>query len=268
MPYIKTPRLNFYYERAGKGPRVLFLSGVCGDLRNKPNVLDSVLAEHFEVLAFDQRGTGRTDKPEEPYTLLDYAEDAVALMDALEWPSARVMGVSFGGMVAQELAIRYPDRVNALALCCTTAGGEGGSSYPLHELIGMEPELRARKMMAIGDMRRNEDWQAANPKETAELLEMSANSASPFLQEPGGQASYERQLWARSQHNTYDRLGKIQAPTLVCAGRYDAQAKIEAVRNLQQAIAGAELQQFEGGHAFLAQDPKAYEAIKAFFTGP
>ncbi len=126
MPYIKTSRLNFYYERAGKGPRLLFLSGVCGDLRNKPNVLDSILTEHFEVLAFDQRGTGRTDKPEEPYTLVDYAEDAVALMDALEWPSARVMGVAFGVRAGA-----YAIRNLSTPWCCTQKG-----EVPIRCMIG------------------------------------------------------------------------------------------------------------------------------------
>ena len=90
--------------------------------------------QHFDVAAHDQRGLGRTSIPPGPYTMADYAADACALLDHLEWTSCRVIGVSFGGMVAQELAVTVPDRVERLALCCTSPGGAGGASYPLHEL--------------------------------------------------------------------------------------------------------------------------------------
>jgi 3-oxoadipate enol-lactonase len=139
MPYTSTLDIRIHYQRQGKGCAVLFIGGVGGDLRSKPNVFDSHLAESFDILCFDQRGTGLTDKPDVTYTMAQYAQDAEAVMDAVGWDSAHVVGVSFGGMVAQELVLKSPQRVQSLVLCCSTAGGAVGSSYPIHELSSLSP---------------------------------------------------------------------------------------------------------------------------------
>ncbi len=264
MPFIKTTDINIHYQQRGTGCPVVFLGGVGGDLRSPSTVFDSYLADKFEILAFDQRGTGLTDKPDEPYTMAQYAQDATAVMDAVNREGAHVIGVSFGGMVAQELAIRYPQRVRSLVLCCTAAGGAGGSSYPIHELSGLSPAERSRKMLAIGDDRFNETWQAENPEETEGMLKESAANASPFLSEHGGITGITRQIEARSHHNTFDRLPSIQVPTLVCGGEFDRQARPDVVRNLHGRITDAELRFFKGGHNFLSQDPEAYKAIAGF----
>ncbi|MEW8513091.1 MAG: alpha/beta fold hydrolase [Candidatus Thiodiazotropha sp.] len=261
MPYITTPQLRLYYERRGTGCPVLFLPGVGGDLRSRPNIFDSSLANRFDILALDHRGTGQSDKPQVEYTMQQYAEDAESLMDGIGWQGAHVIGVSFGGMVAQELAIRAPGRVHSLTLCCTASGGAGGSSYPIHELSDLSPEARSRRMLAIGDSRYSEAWQAEHPDETAEMLAAAAANASPFLKEPGGIAGITRQIEARRHHDTYDRLPALQVPALVCGGKYDGQAKPEAVKNLHSRIEGAEIAFFEGGHRFLEQDPNAFQFI-------
>ena len=264
MPYAQTPELRIYYQRRGKGEPLLFIGGVGGDLRSHPNAFDSELADRFDILAFDQRGTGQSDKPDTPYDMAQYARDAAAVMDAAGWESCHVLGVSFGGMVAQELALQFPQRVRSLVLACTTAGGAGGSSYPLHELSDLSPADRARKMLAISDTRKNAAWQAANPEETQRLLQQAAANAPPFLKETDGIAGLTRQIEARRHHDTYERLPQIRVPVLVCGGRYDGQATPEAVTALQRRIPGAELQFFDGGHRFLSEDPEAYRAIAEF----
>jgi 3-oxoadipate enol-lactonase len=178
MPYVNTTALRVCYEQHGSGCPVLLIGGVGGDLRDEPGVLERKLADRFELLSFDQRGTGQTDKPDSPYTMTDYARDAASLMDAVGWNSAHVVGVSFGGMVAQELALQFPRYVRSLVLACTASGGAGGSSYPLHELSDLSPAERARKMLAIADVRRNEAWQATHPEETEQLLKQAAAAAS------------------------------------------------------------------------------------------
>ena len=108
MSYITTEHLNIYFEEKGDGAPVLFISGTGGDLRQRPNVLDGPLPKHRRVIAYDQRGLGRTEKPDRPYTMGEYGDDAAALLAALGIEQVDVIGVSFGGMVAQHFAIRHP----------------------------------------------------------------------------------------------------------------------------------------------------------------
>ena len=144
MSLVRTKDISIYYEKSSKkkkGP-LLYISGSGGDLRNKPNHFDSPLAEYFEVIGYDQRGLGQTSKPGGMYTMQQYADDAADLLDSLGLNRVPVVGVSFGGMVAQEFAIRHPNKASKLVLCCTSSGGKGGSSYPLHELEGLKSNER------------------------------------------------------------------------------------------------------------------------------
>ena len=125
MPRIHANHLDLYYERAGDGPPLLFISGTGGDLRVKPNVFDGGLGRAFDLIAYDQRGLGQSEKPDRAYSMADYADDAAGLLDALGVDSIKVVGVSFGGMVAQELALRHPGKVERLVLACTSPGGAG-----------------------------------------------------------------------------------------------------------------------------------------------
>src|SRR4030067_2259777 len=134
MPFVTLRDLKMYYEIRGKGPRLLVISGTGGDLRRSPNIFEMPIAQHFEILAYDQRGLGQTSRPDIPYIMVDYADDANALLGAVGWDRSLVIGISFGGMVAQEFALRYPHRVERLVLACTSSGGTGGTSYPLHDL--------------------------------------------------------------------------------------------------------------------------------------
>ncbi len=161
MPFMPVRDLRLYYERAGSGPKLLYINGTGGDLRRKPNVFDSPMAAHFDILSYDQRGLGQTDRPATPYIMADYAEDANALLDAMGWERCAVMGVSFGGMVAQEFAVRYPQRITQLVLACTSSGGAGGASYPLHDLLAMPLRAKTLHMLAISDTRQDAAWQAA-----------------------------------------------------------------------------------------------------------
>ena len=139
MPTAQVGGIDLHYELARQGPRLLFIGGTGGDLRHRPNVFDGPLASSFEVLAYDQRGLGRSGKPTPPYSMAEYGEDAARLLDAVGWETARVVGVSFGGMVAQEVALRHPERVERLVLACTSSGGAGGASAPLLEYADLPP---------------------------------------------------------------------------------------------------------------------------------
>lgn len=266
MSFITANGLNLWVERKGEGEPLLFISGSGGDLRNKPNALDGPLARRFDMVAYDQRGLGQSDKPDGPYSMADYAEDAAGLLDELDWATANVVGVSFGGMVAQELAIRHPGRVRGLVLCCTSPGGEGGASYPLHTLIGMDPAEQARLMIPISDTRHDAAWQAANPDAFKAMLDFRTND--PWAGEPRRAMGAELQLLAREDLDTWDRLPSITAPTLICGGLYDGIALPETQQRLAGRIPGARLRMFEGGHMFLIQDRAAFPAIIEFLDAP
>mgnify|MGYP001549646769 FL=1 len=254
MPVVSVRDIDVYYERAGHGPRLLYIGGTGGDLRVRPNVLDGPLVRHFDVVAYDQRGLGQTSKPQGPYTMVDYAEDAAALLDALGWGQTLVLGVSFGGMVAQELILRFPEKVRALALACTSAGGAGGASFPLHELSGLPEAERLARHLAVSDLRRDARWRTANPEHWARLLQTARERQSEARFQPGARW----QLEARAGHDPWDRLAGIRTPVLLAGGRYDGIAPPANMQAIARRIPKAELQLFDGGHLFLIQDKQAY----------
>jgi 3-oxoadipate enol-lactonase len=264
MPVATVNGLSFYYERAGSGPPLLFVSGTGGDLRVKPNVFDGPFPKGFDLLGYDQRGLGQSDKPDIPYAMADYADDAAALMADQDWDEALVIGVSFGGMVAQELALRHPKRVKRLVLACTSPGGAGGASFPFHEIEHLKGEARARYMIPISDMRRDDAWAAANPDQHRLFIAMGA--AAPYADEPGHTMGAHRQLEARAAHDTWDRLPDIACPVMVAAGRYDGIALLATQGKMAARIPGASLQWFDGGHLFMLQDRTAIPAMTAFLT--
>lgn len=267
MPFVMVRDIRLYYERAGSGPKLLYINGTGGDLRRKPNVFDSPMAAHFEIVSYDQRGLGQTDRPATPYTMADYAEDANALLDAMGWERCVVMGVSFGGMVAQEFAVRYPERVTQLVLACTSSGGAGGASYPLHELLDLPLRAKTLHMLAITDTRQDAAWQAANPAQVQELVELAESAAAIGVDEPNRELGARLQILARKDHDTYDRLPRLTMPVLICGGRYDGIAPVANQEALQAQIPHAQRQLFAGGHGFLLQDLTAYPYITAFLEG-
>ena len=262
MPYCRIRDIDLWFERAGEGAPLLAISGSRGDLRRSPNLLESPLARSFDLLAYDQRGLGRTSKPDKPYLMADFADDAAGLLDTVGWERARVVGVSFGGMVALELALRYPHRITRLALCCTSPGGEGGSSYPVHLLQGLRPHERARVMVSISDTRCDADWAEANPEKYEELIGRFDDNR--FAQDPGHKAGTTRLLEARRQHDTWERLGEIRCPVFICGGRYDGIALPSSQERMASRIPGAILRMYEGGHLFIWQDSSAFAEIVEF----
>ncbi|MCC7370128.1 MAG: alpha/beta hydrolase [Chloroflexi bacterium] len=267
MPFIQVRDLTMYYEQAGSGPRLLYISGTGGDLRRKPSIFERPVAAEFEILTFDQRGLGQTSKPEADYTMADYGTDAAALLDAAGWDRCHVMGVSFGGMVAQEMAIRYPERVDRLVLACTSTGGAGGASYPLHKHLNDTPRERVERQLALADTRRDAAWRAANPDEYATLVEQGLAGASVGADEPGRADGYRRQLMARKGLDTFERLAGVTAKTFICGGKYDGIAPISNQEALLRQLPNARLELFEGGHAFLQEDARAFERVIAFLKG-
>jgi 3-oxoadipate enol-lactonase len=266
LPITRVGDLDCYYEVHGHGPRVLFLNGSGGDLRQKPGLFDGPLAESFELLGFDQRGLGQTSRPDGPYTMAQYGDDAAALLDELGWDRCAVFGVSFGGMVAQELAVRHPTRVSRMVLACTSSGGAGKPSYPLHELSLLEPEEAAIRALELGDTRHDTAWRKANPEGTVKILNLMTRRKETGEGEPGREEGMRLQLEARRDHDTWDRLSGLELPVYLCGGKYDGIAPPENLEAIQQQIAGSRIDFFEGGHLFLMQDRAAFPRIIDFLN--
>jgi pimeloyl-ACP methyl ester carboxylesterase len=240
------------YLREGSGPRLLFLNG-SGMTVAASTILRMPFAAAFDVLTIDHRAIGESTVPERSFDMADCALDALAVMDAVGWDSCSVLGISFGGMVAQELAVTAPERVDRLALLCTSAGGGGGSSFPLHE---QAPDA------TVLDTRFTPEWLAEHPNDAAlvaVIAERVLVDTSPEV------VRGERmQLDARSRHDVWDRLDRITAPTIVAGGRFDGLAPFANSEAIASRIAGAELHGYDGGHAFFVQDPQAFPDVIAF----
>jgi 3-oxoadipate enol-lactonase len=246
---------QIYYERRGAGPRLLFVNG-SGTTMDEARLIVDLFTPRFEVLAFDYRGLGRSGAVTQPYDMAACAGDARAVMDDAGWTSARVLGISFGGMVAQELAVTEPDRMDRLVLLCTSSGGEGRSSYPLHELEELSPEERTGARRLLMDTRFDDQWLASHPGDQR-LVDMLTSRDADLSPAPEVRRGKLEQLAARRGHDVWDRLGSIRCPTFIGCGRFDGIAPMANSEAMASRIAGSELHVYEGGHAFLAQDPSS-----------
>lgn len=255
--------VDLYHELAGDGADLLFLNGSGATLETSAPLIDR-LRRHFRVLAFDARGLGRSGAVDSPYEMAALASDALALLDHVGWQTCPVFGVSFGGMVALEVAVTAPSRVDRLALLCTSAGGAGGSSYPLHELAQLPADERMAKSMALVDSRFSPEWFADHPLDDAIIRARAASAAEP--------RSAERlkgeglQMRARAMHDVSSRIGRIACPTLVACGRYDGIAPVANSEWMAAHIPDAKLEVYEGGHMFFIQDPAAFPDVVAFLA--
>ena len=242
---------------------MLFFNGSGATLKTTA-LLIGALAKTCTVLAHDQRGLGETSIPEGPYTMTQFAQDGAALLDHVGWDTCAVVGISFGGMVAQEFAVSYPQRVEKLVLLCTSAGGEGGSSYPLHELGALPAEERAARITTLTDNRFTPEWLASHPDDAAMVAMRNEQAAVPKSKETiKGEML---QLGARIGHDVCDRLHRVTAPVFVTAGRFDGIAPVSNSEEIVKRLPDATLSIYEGGHIFTAQDRRAIEDIRTFLT--
>jgi 3-oxoadipate enol-lactonase len=266
VPFAKVRDLDVYYEVHGNGPRVVLVSGTGGDLRTNPRRGHGPLERRCQVLMYDQRGLGQTSKPDRPCAMADFADDCLALMDVVGWDRAHVMGISFGGMVAQHVALRAPERVDRLVLACTSSGGAGGASFDLLSVADLPRAERARVTLPIMDTRNDP---TTDPPTYAPMFDVIAPlMAAPPLNadDPAAAIGARRQLEARAGHDTWDRLGEIVADTLLIGGRYDGQAPPANMERLAERIPHSRLELFDGGHLFLLQDPSAWAAVVRFLV--
>ena len=236
---------TLHVEVSGSGPPLLSVSGSGSALGDGTSAVPAALTERFRVAGFDHRGLGRSSGADRPLTMADFAADGFAVADALGWSEFAVLGVSFGGMVALEMAVGQPDRITALVVACSSSGGAGGSSYPLHERPAPLEALR------LVDSR---------PEAWPRLIELLSG------RQPSREPAYERQLQARRGHDVWDRLPSVTAPTLVAAGTHDLIAPPANSQAIASRVPGSVYEAFDGGHAFLLQDERAWPRVIDFLS--
>jgi 3-oxoadipate enol-lactonase len=251
VPKARVNDIDMYYEIHGEGEPLVLIMGLGGDHFRWFRILP-LLAENFKVITFDNRGVGKTDKPDIPYTMKMMSDDVAGLMDVLGIDKAHIFGISLGGMIAQNFALIHPDRIISLMLGCTFCGGkhtassEGTGPGVLDPSLieTMLPEERVVEMMPALYSREFID----NNQDFVDIQIEYAKNNPPDI------VGYRRQLGAAGTHDTYDRLPEIKLPTLVIAGDADALILAENSRIIASRIPDSELVILEGmGHGFYTE---------------
>ncbi|MGE5336166.1 MAG: alpha/beta fold hydrolase [Nitrososphaerota archaeon] len=253
MPSVRVPAAELHYERAGCGEPLLLIQGMSGTHVSWGEPFLAPLRERFDVIAFDNRGIGLSAPVDGPFTIAEMAADTAALMGELGLESAHVVGISMGGMIAQELALAHPERLRSLTLGCTFCGGPGSR---------MMPEENARKLMeamASGD--RERAIRAGYEVNLSPSFRADESHFAAFHEMattvPAAKATIQLQIQAIFGHDTRDRLGGISAPTLVIHGTEDGVLPYPNGELVASLVPGGRLETLEGvGHMFWWEQPE------------
>jgi pimeloyl-ACP methyl ester carboxylesterase len=260
MPFVENQGARIYWDAQGHGAPILLIMGLSYPSymwhRTRP-----VLAAHYQTIAFDNRGVGRSDVPPGPYPIALMASDAAAVLGAAGIESAHIFGVSMGGMTAQEFALQYPKRVRSLILGCTGAGGptavraEPDAIQMLMTRDKMTPEQAAEAPVPF-------IYDAATPRER---IDEDIAIRQPWFPRP---EAYAAQLQGILAWEAYSRLPGITAPTLVIHGQNDRLVPPGNGKLIADRIPGAKLVMIpHASHLFLTdQTEVAHRAILEFLN--
>jgi 3-oxoadipate enol-lactonase len=258
--HVNDVTLNYSLEGDG-GETVVLVNGLADDLNTWDFQMPALLEAGFRVLRFDNRGIGQSDKPAGPYTTQLFAQDTKALVDELGLTDFHLLGVSMGGMIAQEYAIANSSDLRSLTLACTyaTPGPFCSRMFQLWEELA--PEKGVPFVMRDVTL-----WAFTVPffqEREEELREFEAEMAT--MDQP--LEAYLAQLHSIQQHDTTGRLGSISAPTLVLAGEEDILIPVRLSRALQEQIPGSQWTTVRGGHACLWEHPDSFnDAVVKFLS--
>jgi 3-oxoadipate enol-lactonase len=258
VPYTDSSGTRIFWDESGSGEPLLLIMGLGYSSEMWHRTLP-VLSKHYRTIFFDNRGVGKSDVPPGPYSISQMANDAAAVLDAAGIESARVFGISMGGMIAQELALSHPERVRSLVLGCTACGGRNAipATYKVLQVLAaranMTPEEGALAMAPF-------IYDASTPRERIEEDLAIRRRTYPTA------IGYLGQLQAIIAWTSLDRLPLIQAPALVIHGESDELVPPENGRVLAQHIPGARLVMLErASHIFTTDQPEvSHREILAF----
>lgn len=261
MPVAKCGEINLEYYDEGSGPPLLMIMGFGGQALSWGEPIMTELRGSFRTVRLSNRGTGDSDRPTEQFTVRDMADDAIALLDTLGIERAHVFGVSMGGMIAQELVLAHPERVEGLVLGCTAAGGP--------TLVLADPEVREMMTPVPGLAREDQVrkmWPALTTQEMIDKRDFLERMLQVSLAKPTPVDTILKQAVAIAGYNTYDRLPTIDKPTLVIHGDADRLIPIGNGRIVQARIPGSRLEIIPGAaHMFFWERPKESGALVTSF---
>jgi pimeloyl-ACP methyl ester carboxylesterase len=253
MPFAAINSLEVNYRLEGEGPETIVLvNGLADDLETWDYQVGPLLAEGYRVLRFDNRGVGASSKPAGPYTTRMFAEDTKALVDHLGLTRFHMLGVSMGGMIAQEYALAWPSDLTSLVLACTYAapGPFCGRMFAFWAELAVHAGLPS-VMSDVTLWAFTPEFFQERPGEAAEF-----DVAMRMITQPV--PAYLAQLWSIQHHDTTDRLGAITTPTLVLAGERDILIPVALSRQLHRGIPGAQWATTAGGHACIWEHPDEF----------
>ncbi|MEE9378603.1 MAG: alpha/beta hydrolase [Candidatus Lokiarchaeia archaeon] len=261
MPKIKVNDINIYYESHGDGFPLIMIFGLSVCLKVWDAPLISAVSKRFKTILFDNRGAGQTDIPEGEYTIKMMADDTVGLMDALNIECANVLGFSMGGIIAQELALNYPEKVEKLILWSSACGGRktippllAAYKFLFGAIEGLTPERMAKSTIPLIFTK---EFIKNNPEYITDKIQRILKCRIPY-------SSYVRQIKALINGNTCRRLKKLNTPTLIMQGKEDI---IDPPKNgeiLAELIPNAKLVLFEkSAHAIFPHEPELF--LKTLF---
>jgi len=249
MATVKANGIELYYEVHGAGEPLLLIMGLGANAANWHAQIP-ILSREFQLIAFDNRGAGRSEKPADAYSIHQMADDTAALMDQLGIQSAHVFGMSMGGMVAQELVLHYPARVRSLILGGTMAGGPTSirpepSTIQAFVTLATMPPLQAIETGL--SLLYSDAYIAANKTEMVErAIEFAHLMAPPH--------ALQKQVMAVLGFSAHSRLHQVQVPTLLLHGTADKIVPFANSAILLDRIPGARLVEYHGvGHGLLVE---------------
>ena len=260
MPKVKVGDINMYYEIHGGGEPLVYIYGRNGTVESARQQIQD-FSETFRLVLFDFRGAGQSDAPDVPYTTEMIADELAELLDLIGINKAHIHGASMGGTIAQQFAIRHPNRVISLILQCTSCGGLNRVAADAEvikfnsEIANMTPDERATAQVSIVVTKEFID---NNPGIIDRMVEQNKKAATPSH-------GLMRRTEAAMTHDTYDRLPEIQAPTLILHGDADRMVPLQNGRILASRIPDSELVVFPNtGHIFLESRAEVNQTILDF----
>jgi len=269
MTVVSVGEIELDCERSGNasGPPLLLIMGMSGTALHWGEPFLEMLRADFDVIAYDHRGVGASTPLEGPITTRQMADDAAGLLAALELDSAHVLGISMGGMVAQELALNYRERIRTLTLGCTYCGGPGSALAD-----GRALQLLS-EAMASGDAERatRAAWEINVSPATAADERAWERFRATGMRRAVAVPVIMQQLQACAAHDTYERLpGLAGLPTLVIHGAEDELLPVQNGKLIASRIPGSQLEIFDGvGHLFFWERPeRSAELVRAHAAVP